>query len=65
MMELRSSSTVEGIRNGAVATDQPVCSQVGVDILTSGGNAADAAVASALCLGVQVGADELMLLSNH
>ena len=51
-MELRSSSTVEGIRNGAVATDQPVCSQVGVDILTSGGNAADAAVASALCLGV-------------
>ena len=52
LMELRNSSTVESVRNGAVATDQPVCSQVGADILKSGGNAADAAVASALCLGV-------------
>jgi len=35
-----------------VATDHPVCSQIGVSILQDGGNAADAAIASMLCLGV-------------
>lgn len=45
--------SVENKSNGAVATDHPLCSQVGVSILQNhGGNAADAAVASALCLGV-------------
>ena len=43
---------VEDVHNGAVATDQPVCSQVGLSILKDGGNAADSAVATALCLGV-------------
>ena len=37
---------------GVVATDSATCSQVGVNLLILGGNAVDAAVASALCLGV-------------
>lgn len=37
---------------GVVATDNPICSQIGADILDLGGNAADAAIASAFCLGV-------------
>jgi gamma-glutamyltranspeptidase len=40
------------MQNGAVATDHSICSQIGVSILKDGGNAADAAVASAFCLGV-------------
>ena len=39
--------------NGAVATDHEVCSKMGVSVLRElGGNAADAAVTTALCLGV-------------
>jgi gamma-glutamyltranspeptidase/glutathione hydrolase/leukotriene-C4 hydrolase len=37
---------------GAVATDNQICSQIGVNILDQGGNAIDAAVAAKLCLGV-------------
>lgn len=37
---------------GVVATDVEACSEIGVDIMRNGGNAIDAAVASALCLGV-------------
>jgi gamma-glutamyltranspeptidase/glutathione hydrolase/leukotriene-C4 hydrolase len=35
-----------------VAADHSRCSQIGRDILYKGGNAADAAVATTLCLGV-------------
>ena len=39
-------------RSGAVASDHGTCSQMGVDRLRAGGNAVDAAVTVALCLGV-------------
>lgn len=39
-------------RNGAVATDDRRCSRIGKDVLLEGGNAVDASVAAALCLGV-------------
>ena len=37
---------------GVAVTDNPTCSQIAADILSEGGNAVDAAVAAALCLGV-------------
>lgn len=37
---------------GMVATDHDVCSQMGADILDLGGNAIEAAIAAAFCLGV-------------
>ncbi|XVF61723.1 hypothetical protein PTKIN_Ptkin08bG0153100 [Pterospermum kingtungense] len=40
------------VRQGAVATDDGRCSKIGMNVLRIGGHAVDAAVASALCLGV-------------
>ncbi|KAJ2853248.1 hypothetical protein GGI22_004940, partial [Coemansia erecta] len=47
-----AQSTLITARNGAVATDEPRCSAIGADVLRDGGSAVDAAVASALCIGV-------------
>ena len=39
-------------RNGAVASENGICSTIGVNHLKNGGNAVDAAIAIAFCLGV-------------
>ncbi|KAJ1818083.1 hypothetical protein LPJ75_001538 [Coemansia sp. RSA 2598] len=45
-------STLIKAKHGAVATDEPHCSTIGVDVLREGGNAVDAAVASTVCIGL-------------
>ncbi|MCP4755083.1 MAG: gamma-glutamyltransferase family protein [Proteobacteria bacterium] len=47
-----SSRMVTFAKNGMVATSQPLAAQAGLDILKKGGNAVDAAVATAACLTV-------------
>jgi gamma-glutamyltranspeptidase/glutathione hydrolase/leukotriene-C4 hydrolase len=39
-------------RKGAVASQNKLCSEIGVDVLKGGGNAVDAAVSAVLCIGV-------------
>ncbi|KAJ2083131.1 hypothetical protein H4R24_001044 [Coemansia sp. RSA 988] len=48
----QDNSTLVTAKHGAIATDEPRCSAIGADVLREGGNAIDAAVASALCIGV-------------
>ncbi|CAG8953078.1 hypothetical protein HYFRA_00003273 [Hymenoscyphus fraxineus] len=43
---------LEDAKLGAVASESAVCSQIGIDMLQCGGNAADALVATQLCVGV-------------
>ncbi|KAF9111458.1 hypothetical protein BGX27_004910 [Mortierella sp. AM989] len=38
-------------KNGAVASEEIHCSEIGVQVLKDGGNAVDAAIASCLCIG--------------
>lgn len=37
---------------GAVASESSICSNIGIDILKKGGNAADSLVATVFCIGV-------------
>ena len=37
---------------GAVASESSICSNIGIDMLKQGGNAADSLVATVLCIGV-------------
>lgn len=48
----QSQRTVSFAKNGMVATSQPLAAQAGLDILKKGGNAIDAAIATAACLTV-------------
>lgn len=47
-----SQRTVTYARNGMVATSQPLAAQAGLEVLKKGGNAIDAAIATAACLTV-------------
>ena len=49
---LRNPAYLIKAKHGAVASENVLCSNIGVEILKEGGNAMDAAVATTFCVGV-------------
>jgi gamma-glutamyltranspeptidase/glutathione hydrolase/leukotriene-C4 hydrolase len=49
---LRNPAYLIKVKHGAVASENELCSNIGVKILKEGGNAVDAAVATTFCIGV-------------
>ena len=49
---LRNPAYLIKAKHGAVASENVLCSNIGVGILKEGGNAVDAAVATTFCIGV-------------
>ena len=50
--DLRNPAYLIKAKHGAVASENELCSNIGVEILKEGGNAVDAAVATTFCIGV-------------
>ena len=48
----RNPAYLISAKNGAVASENGICSNIGVDVLKEGGNAVDSAIAVTLCIGV-------------
>jgi gamma-glutamyltranspeptidase/glutathione hydrolase/leukotriene-C4 hydrolase len=49
---LRNPAYLIKVKHGAVASENELCSNIGVDVLKDGGNAVDAGVATTFCIGV-------------
>jgi hypothetical protein len=49
---LRNPAYLIKVKHAAVASENELCSNIGVEILKEGGNAVDAAVATTFCTGV-------------
>jgi gamma-glutamyltranspeptidase/glutathione hydrolase len=47
-----TSTRLEEGKLGAVASESKICSQIGIELLKAGGNAADALVGTSACVGV-------------
>ncbi|KAF2807209.1 gamma-glutamyltranspeptidase [Mytilinidion resinicola] len=52
LLSLRVKCQHHGTRAGAVTSEVDVCSKIGIRLLKEGGNAADAAIGTTLCVGV-------------
>jgi len=49
---LRNPAYLIEATHGAVASENEICSRIGVDVLKDGGNAVDATISAAFCIGV-------------